>query len=110
MEFLANTRSIAMISSLPLSIIGGIALGVVGKYFYDFAVMYFKAKDKDAVRWDMKGFFITVALSAFIGFLLYGFVFEKVSKLEDFWLIFSASAQAGFFSQSIIGELSKRYA
>ena len=87
MEFLAYTRSIemaSMTSLLPLSIIGGIALGVVGKYFYDFAVMYLKAKDKDTVKWDMKGFFITVVLSAFIGFLLYGFIFERSANWRTF--------------------------
>ena len=109
MDFFAYTSLITQIPNLPLSIIGGISLGVIGKYFYDYAVMYFKAEDKDSVRWDTKGFLITVVLSAFIGFLLYGFMFERVSKLDDIWLVFSASGQAGFFSQSIIGELGKKY-
>jgi hypothetical protein len=111
MQFFSATRALsAVVSFLPLSIIGGIAVGVIGKYFYDFAVMYFKASDRNTVKWDMKGFLITVVLSGFMGFLLYGIIFEKVSKLEDFWLVFSASSQAGFFSQSIIGELGKKYA
>lgn len=111
MEFLAQTNILtADVSNIPLGIFGGIAAGVLGKYFYDFAIMYLKATDRSKVAWDINSFFIIVILSGFIALLLYGFVFEKVSKLEDFWLVLSASAQAGFFSQSIIGEIGKKYA
>ena len=116
MSFLENTlklsKSISPINevlSLPIAIFVGITLGVIGKYFYDYSVMYFKSPNKKSVVWDWKGFGITVVLSGIIGFLLYGFVFERVSKLNDLWLVFSASGQAGFFSQSIIGELGKEY-
>jgi uncharacterized membrane-anchored protein len=110
MTFLANTSVWTnIVSYLPVGIFAGIALGVIGKYFYDYAVKYFKASDKSRVAWDWKGFFITIILSLIMGFLLYGFVLEKVARLNDFWLIFSASGQAGFFSQSLIGELGKKY-
>jgi hypothetical protein len=114
--FLSDTLSVLssfeasnLLHILPIAILGGIVCGVIGKYFWDFAVMYFKAPNKNSVKWDWKGFYITIALSIFIGFLLYGFVFEKVSKLDDFWLMFSSSTQAGFFSQSLIGEIAKKY-
>ncbi|MEW6664134.1 MAG: hypothetical protein AB1512_02790 [Thermodesulfobacteriota bacterium] len=113
LDFLHHTAMLNVqikVSEVTVAILLGIASGVIGKYFYDYAVMYFKAKNKKDVTWDWKGFFITIGLSAVIGFLFYGFIFEKVSKLNDFWLIFSASGQAGFFSQSLIGELGKKHA
>lgn len=110
MGFLSNTTVWTnIVSNLPVAIFGGIAVGVIGKYFYDYAVKYFKAENKSTVIWDWKGFCITIVLSLILGFIFYGFLFEKVAKLNDFWLIASASGQAGFFSQSFIGELGKNY-
>ena len=91
-------------------ILSGIATGVIGKYVYDYAVRYFKAVDKSKVGWDWKGFLLTALVSFVIAILLYGLVFEQVRVLGEALLVFSAAFQVGFFSQSIIGELGKRFA
>ena len=93
----------------PWLIIGGIVVGVVGKYIYDYAVRYFKADDKSKVTWDMKGFALTGAVSILIAFLIYGVVYDAVKALTESFVIFSSAVQSGFFSQSIIGELAKKY-
>jgi len=91
-------------------ILAGIAAGVIGKYVYDFAVRYFKAVDKSKIAWDWKGFVLTVVASFVISLLLYGLVFERVRLMGEAVLVFSAAFQVGFFSESVIGELGKRFA
>ena len=94
---------------VPALVLFGIVLGVIGKYFYDYAVRYFKAKNKKSVTWDGEGFLITVGLSVIVAFLLYGYAFDRVAKAPDEMFAFAIAFQIGFFSQSIIGELGKRF-
>lgn len=93
----------------PWLIVGGVIIGVIGKYVYDHAVRYFKADDKSKVVWDMKGFALTGIVSIVIAFLIYGVVYDAVKALTENFVIFSSAVQSGFFSQSIIGELAKKY-
>lgn len=97
------------VANIPLAIFLGIVSGVIGKYVYDFYVRYIRSENRDLIKWDWKGFGLIFLLSGFVGLILYGAVFEKVNKLDGFWLIVSAAAQAGFFSQAILGELGKKY-
>ncbi len=93
----------------PLILIGTTS-GVIGKYVHDFAVRYVKAADKSKVRWDWSGFLLTALASLIIAILVYGVVFERVREMGEALLVFSAAFQVGFFSESIIGELGKRFA
>ena len=93
----------------PPTVIWGIFIGIIGKYVYDYYVRYIKAKRKDRVKWDNKGFFLTLIVSGFISFMLYSLIFDEIQSLNDPFLVFATGVQTGFFSQSIIGELGKSY-
>ncbi len=93
----------------PPLVIWGIIFGIIGKYIYDYYVRYIKAKRKDTVKWDNKGFFLTIIVSGFISFLIYSLIFKEIQSLDDPLLIFSTGVQTGFFSQSIIGEWGKSF-
>lgn len=93
----------------PLVLLGT-ALGIVAKYVYDFYSLYRQAKDPTKVKWDWKGFGLTLILSLFFSLILYGVVIGRVQGLNDNLLVFSVAAQNGFFWQAVIGEIGKKYA
>jgi hypothetical protein len=101
--------SVLMMSLAPL-VLTGTALGIVGKYVYDYYVRYSKASDPRQVRWDWRGFRLTAVISLILSVILYGVILGRVKELNDSVLAFSVAAQNGFFWQAIVGEVGKRYA
>jgi putative flippase GtrA len=93
-------------SNQPTALIG-IALGIIFKYVYDYYLRYTKSKRKSNIKFDRKGFFLTVLLSAFLSVLLYSGFLSKVADLKSDLLVLSVAAQTGFFWQTIISDFLK---
>lgn len=89
------------------TILIGTILGIIFRYFYEYTLEYFRAKDKAKIQFDMKGLLLTLLLSFFLSIILFSSIFGKVAELDDDLLIFSISAQNGFFWQTLIGDISK---
>jgi hypothetical protein len=88
----------------------GIALGIIAKYLYEYTIKYLRAKNKAVVRFDWKGFWLTVLLSGFLAVVMYSGLLSAVAKLENNLLILSVAAQNGFFWQTIIDKLGEEKA
>jgi hypothetical protein len=65
LEFIPGMLACIAVYAPPLIVIG-IMTGVIGKYVYDYSVRYFKASDKSKVKWDSKGFWLTIVVSFFL--------------------------------------------
>jgi hypothetical protein len=86
----------------------GIALGIIFKYIYDYALRYFQAENKARVIFDWKGFWLTVVLSGFLSIIMYSGLLSAVAELKSDLLVLSVAAQNGFFWQTIVGKLSEQ--
>lgn len=60
----------------------GIALGIIAKYFYEYTIKYLQARNKASVRFDWKGFGLTVLLSGFLAIIMYSGLLSAVFRTE----------------------------
>jgi hypothetical protein len=86
----------------------GIALGIIFRFLFDYTLRYLKSKNKSQVKFDLKGFILTVILSGFLSLILYSGLLSKIAELNSDLLVLSVSVQNGFFWQTLIGEIGKK--
>jgi hypothetical protein len=86
----------------------GIALGIIAKFFYEYTIKYLRARNKASIRFDWKGFGLTVLLSGFLSIVMYSGLLSAVAQLNNNLLILSVAAQNGFFWQTLIDKLSEQ--
>jgi Na+(H+)/acetate symporter ActP len=85
----------------------GIALGIIAKFFYEYTIKYLRARNKSSVRFDWKGFGLTVLLSGFLAIVMYSGLLSAVAQLKNDLLVLSVAAQNGFFWQTLIDKLGE---
>jgi multisubunit Na+/H+ antiporter MnhE subunit len=94
---MAAYRSFHQRTGYPFTILSGIILGMLFKFFYDW--LFIRG------AWDWKEFGLSAILALGISIILYGTVLDKIGETHNRTLILSVAFTTGFTWQSIIEPL-----
>ena len=94
---MAAYKSFHQKTGYPFTIITGIILGMLFKFFYDW--LFIRG------AWDWKEFGLSAILALGISIILYGTVLDRIGETNNRTLILSVAFTTGFTWQSIIEPL-----
>jgi len=103
MDFIAS----AVEAAFRIDVLTGTALGILGKYVYDFYWKYRAAEPGKKPKFDTRGFLWTGVVSLFFSILVYGTVLQAVAQIQDPAVAFSVAVQNGFLWESLFTEPQK---